>query len=361
MNGISYRAHCASCRDNSAVFSLCAPPMNLFVSLSHFPPFIRLWLSFFNFEPSIMTAADPDHSPLLLLFLCFQDTIVFLFRLSFFFFFSSGAFFEGPLLMQFPVILLALSLNLNWLCWSRLGASPRPWLHKPVCDISGPCTISSSLWILLACAAPWCSLYNSLCGQAVRVNRLWQVVNQYENKGMGKGGDKKIQRTNWTWEAKLPSDWAVWQGIKMFPFLCVYKKNLFCTDSQEQIRGLCEEILHPLSSLFDKTSTHHPTREQDMLTLYNVHCESNSFRELPQTPHQFIPLCQTTSFILSTNFFWHWNVSFFFSLFSTLARSIMYPVSVFGPNKMTERSNSLLICFKSVLSSNSFFLWFPVH
>lgn len=185
----------------------------------------------------------------------------------FFFFFSSGAFFEGPLLMQFPVILLALSLNLNWLRWSCLGPSPRPWLHKPACDISGPCTISSSLWILPACAAPWCSLYNSLCGQAVRVNRLWQVVNQYENKGMGKGGDKKIQRTNWTWEAKRPSDWAVWQGIKMFPFLCVYKKNLFCADSQEQIRGLCEEILRPLSSLFDKTSTHHPTREQDMLTV----------------------------------------------------------------------------------------------
>lgn len=173
---------------------------------------------------------------------------------------------------------------------------------------------------------------------------------------MGKGGDKKIQRTNWTWEAKLPSNWAVWQGIKMFPFLCVYKKNLFCTDSQEQIRGLCEEILRPLSSSFDKTSTHRPTREQDMLTLYNVHCESNSFRELKPHINLYHSVRQLLSFFLQTFSGAEMSVSFFFFFFSTLARSIMYPVSVSGPNKMTERSNSLLICFKSVLSSNSFFL-----
>lgn len=70
------------------------------------------------------------------------------------FFFFSRAFFEGPLLMQFPVILLALSLNLNWLRWSSLGLVPRTRLPKPVCDINGPCTSSSSLWILLACGSP---------------------------------------------------------------------------------------------------------------------------------------------------------------------------------------------------------------
>lgn len=36
-------------------------------------------------------------------------------------------------------------------------------------------------------AAPWCSLYTSLCGQTVRVNCLWQVVNQYKKqKGWGR-------------------------------------------------------------------------------------------------------------------------------------------------------------------------------
>lgn len=158
--------------------------MSLIVSR---PPFILLWLSFFHFELWITTAADPDRSPLLLLFLCFQDTIVFLFKLFFVFF--SRAFFEGPLLMQFPVILLALSLNLNWLRWSRLGPAPRPRLPKPACDING--ALYKRLLpmnSLLACVQPPLDapFSNSLCGQTVRVNCLWQVVNQCEKqKGWG--------------------------------------------------------------------------------------------------------------------------------------------------------------------------------
>lgn len=59
---------------------------------------------------------------------------------SFWIFFSERVFFlQGPLLMQFPVILLALSLYLNWLRSQSLGRDPRSWLPEPVCDISGPC------------------------------------------------------------------------------------------------------------------------------------------------------------------------------------------------------------------------------
>lgn len=156
--------------------------MSFIVSLSSFPP-----SSFYDFHSFILNS----ESRLLLTLithLCYFCSCAFkiqLFSFSDFSFFWN-AFFEGPLLMQFPVILLALSLHLNWLRWSSLGLVPRPWLPKPVCDINGPCTSSSSLWILLACAAPWCSLYNAQRGQTVRVNCLWQVVNQYDKqKGWG--------------------------------------------------------------------------------------------------------------------------------------------------------------------------------
>lgn len=186
--------------------------------LSNFPSSFCDFLSF-------LLNSDPDHSPLLLLFLCFQDTIVFLFRFFFLFF---RAFFEGPLLMQFPVILLTLSLGLNWLSWSRLGLVPRAWLSKPLCDINESCTSGSSQWILSDCVPPWCSLYNSLWGQTVTVNCSWQVVNQYENKGMGKkvirqfGGQRKEDP-----RANLPFDWTVWHKMNMFPFLFVYKNRFF--------------------------------------------------------------------------------------------------------------------------------------
>lgn len=151
-----------------------------------------------------------------------------LFSFSGFFFLFFRAFFEGPLLMQFPVILLTLSLGLNWLSWSRLGLVPRAWLSKPLCDINESCTSSSSQWILSDCVPPWCSLYNSLWGQTVTVNCSWQVVNQYENKGMGKkvirqfGGQRKEDP-----RANLPFDWTVWHKMNMFPFLFVYKNSCF--------------------------------------------------------------------------------------------------------------------------------------
>lgn len=141
-----------------------------------FPPRILLPVSFFHF----FFGTPNDDSTLiahlkLLLFLRFQDTIVFQFGLFFFF----SIFFLRPSLMQFPVILLALSLYLNWLRWSSLGPVPRPRLPKPVCDINGVCTSGSSLQILLVCGG---SLIlppsNSLCSQAARVNRLWEVINQ---------------------------------------------------------------------------------------------------------------------------------------------------------------------------------------
>lgn len=180
MNGISSGVHCASYRDNSAgAFLKYSFLMSSIVSLSSSPP-----SSFCDFHSFILNSESwllqtlithlSTFLPALSRYNCFPFET--------FFFFSTEHFFEGPLLMQFPVILLALSLNLNWLRWCSLGLVPRPWLPKPVCDINGPCASSSSLWILLAYAAPWCSLYNSLCGQTVRVNCLWQVVNQYETQ-----------------------------------------------------------------------------------------------------------------------------------------------------------------------------------
>lgn len=182
MNGTSSRVHSPSHRDNPAVvFLKYSFLMSLIVFLPSFPsphPSASLILPFFFGTPN-------DDSTLiahlkLLLFLRFQDTIVsqfglFFFSSRFFFFF----FFLRPSLMQFPVILLALSLYLNWLRWSSLGPVPRPRLPKPVCDINGVCTSSSSLQILLVCGG---SLIlppsNSLCSQAARVNCLWEVINQ---------------------------------------------------------------------------------------------------------------------------------------------------------------------------------------
>lgn len=66
--------------------------MSFIVSVSSFPPFILLWLSFFSFWTLNHDCGYPDHSPSLLLFLCFQDTIVFLFKL---FFFSREHFLKG--------------------------------------------------------------------------------------------------------------------------------------------------------------------------------------------------------------------------------------------------------------------------
>lgn len=167
---------------------------------------------------------DPARLPLLLLFLCFQDTIVFLLRLFFFlehFFF----FFEGPLLMQFPVILLAHSLNLKWLRWSRLGLVPTPWLSSvwhqwALCKQLLP-ENSSGLWQLLH--AP----FKSLCTHTVRVICLCPVEIRMKNKRDGEEGDKKFSRKKrkW-WRANLPADWTVWQVMKIFALLLVYKKTL---------------------------------------------------------------------------------------------------------------------------------------
>lgn len=178
---------CPTQRQLSSDFLKYSFLMSFIVSLSRFPPFILLWLSFFfilNSESWLLLT--------LITHLCYFCSCAFKIQLfsfwdSFFFFFREHFFFEGPLLMQFPVILLALSLNLNWLRWSSLGIVPRPSLPKPVCDINGPCTGSSSLWILLAGGRPLMLPFIILCcGQTVRVNCLWQAVNQHEKqKGWG--------------------------------------------------------------------------------------------------------------------------------------------------------------------------------
>lgn len=69
----------------------CSFLMSFIVSLSSSPPFILLWLQFFQFALKTMTW--PWSLTFATLFLRFQDTIVFLHRLFFFW----TAFFEGPL------------------------------------------------------------------------------------------------------------------------------------------------------------------------------------------------------------------------------------------------------------------------
>lgn len=64
-----------------------------------------------------------------------------------------------------------------------------------------------------------------------------EVIRNFKGKGESEG------------RANLPSERTVWQDMRMLAFLCVCRKNLFQTDSQEKIRGLCQEILCPLSSL----------------------------------------------------------------------------------------------------------------
>lgn len=176
----AFGVHCAPRRDTSVMsflkhsflMSFIVSPTGFASSLSDF--------SFFHFDLWPWSLTYASFVPVLSRYNCFAFSFFFFQERAYFFFF------EGALLMQFPVILLALSLNLCWLRWSSLGLAPTPWLPKPACDINGPCTSSSSQWILLACGAPWCSLHNSLRRPTVRVECPWQVVNQHENKGMGK-------------------------------------------------------------------------------------------------------------------------------------------------------------------------------
>lgn len=228
--------------------------MSLIVSLSSFPPFILLWLSFFLLELHIMTAADPDRSPLLLLFLCFQDTIVFLLRLFLFF---SRAFFEGPLLKRFPVILLALSLNLNWLRWSGLGLVPRPWLPKPVCDINGPCTSSSSLWILLACGRPlmlplWFFVWSNCESQL----SLAGCKSVWKTKGMRRKVIRKFKRTKKVGGKTKPPIWldslARDEDVRLPQ--CLQEKSVL----NRQSRGDNGSVLGDVVSTFFLNFIQHP-------------------------------------------------------------------------------------------------------
>lgn len=79
-----------------------------------------------------------------------------------------------------------------------------------------------------------------------------------------KGQRKREARAN-------PPSRTVWQRMKTFPFLCVYKKNLFQADSRELIRLSFRRsyVYFPLHVI--KASTHGFTREQDMLALWNVY------------------------------------------------------------------------------------------
>lgn len=95
------------------------------VSLSSCLPFTSPWarVAFFPYERSL-TRTLVSH----LCRVCFcAFKIQLFFFLDFFFFLREFFFFflQGPSLMQFPVILLALSLYLNWLRSQSLGRDPR--------------------------------------------------------------------------------------------------------------------------------------------------------------------------------------------------------------------------------------------
>lgn len=182
MNGISYEVYCASYRDNTAGFLQYSFLMSFIVSLSLcFPPFTLLWLKFFNFELWTMTVGDPDHSPLLLSFLCFQDTIVFLFR----FFFSRENISKGLCCFSFQLFF--------WLCpLTSVGSIglALAMSQDAVSDINGLCTRSSSLRILL-CSPLMLSLefpVQSHCESQLSLAGCKSVWKQRD----GEEGDKKI-------------------------------------------------------------------------------------------------------------------------------------------------------------------------
>ena len=139
INGLYYGVHCAPHRDNSAVslfkYSFLT---SVIVSSSSSLPSIPPRLVFFSDEsdspgPWLFTSAMSVSA--LSRYYCFSFLI---FCLFFFFFWRQFFFLQGPLLMQFPVILMALSLYLNWPRCPTFGADPRSWLPEPACDISGP-------------------------------------------------------------------------------------------------------------------------------------------------------------------------------------------------------------------------------
>lgn len=87
--------------------------------------------------------------------------------------------------MQFPVILLALSLYLNWLHCPNFGSDPRSWLPEPVCDISG---------LVRAGNTPSMLYSNSLSSQTVGLDRLCEIAHQRKKYKLdGKGSDKKSE------------------------------------------------------------------------------------------------------------------------------------------------------------------------
>lgn len=108
--------------------------MSLIVFLPGFRSSATLILPFFE---NSQWWLDPDHSPLATLCSC-----AFKIQLFCLFFFSSVSFhflfLEGPLLMQFPVILLARS-PLTWIGSAGPVSGPGPRLNQPEspCDING--------------------------------------------------------------------------------------------------------------------------------------------------------------------------------------------------------------------------------
>lgn len=170
--------------------------MSFIVSLSSSPPFILLWLQFFQFALKTMTW--PWSLTFATLFLSFQDTIVFLGRL----FFLDSIFWRAfaPLLMQFPVILLALSLNLNWLRWSSLGLEPRPRLSEPMYEFNGVTSMSAML-IIVVCGSTLMPLF-ILCAV-----KLWESI-VYQDVNQNTGGVIRNYRGKIKWEG---SELSIWQ------------------------------------------------------------------------------------------------------------------------------------------------------
>lgn len=108
---------------------------SIIVSSSRSLPSIPLWLAFFS-DGLRFTRTLAVH--LCHVCFCAFEIQLFFFFDFLFFFFETVFFLQDPLLMQFPVILLALSLYLNWPHCSNLGSDSRSWLPEPACDISGP-------------------------------------------------------------------------------------------------------------------------------------------------------------------------------------------------------------------------------
>lgn len=190
---------------------------------------------------------------------------------------------------------------------------------------------------------PRCSLYNSLCGQTVRVNRLWQVVNQCETqKRWGEEGDKKIERTKKEGgKSKRPIwlDSLARHEDASLP-LCLQEKSVL----NRQSRADKETVLVDLTSTFFFHVIKRPLVVPQEENLHNVNCVTRILSQIPfvnSNTNLYYFIRQLAQLFVQTGTFCNEMC-----LFLILPHSIMCLVLLFRPNSITERST--LICFKSV-------------